>query len=152
MKAQSRNRWTVVAGLAIGLSTSPVRAACNAGSLNGDFWFIGNGTVQQTPSGGNVKFTPFVEIGRVSYDGKGGASLIETVALHSGQSEVQAKGSYVVSADCRGSVEWKVSGGGYLQSYAILILQGGSEIETVAFRTAASGGSRPLSTFSQKKF
>ena len=152
MKAQSRNRWMVAAGLASVTVTFGASAACDLSSLKGDFWFVGNGTLQQTLNGGNIRFSPFVEIGRVSYDGKGAASLIETVAHHSGQSEVQAKGKYTVSADCRGSVEWRLDGGNYLQSYAILILQGGNEIETVTFRVATAGGGRPLGTFSQKRF
>jgi len=41
---------------------------------------------------------------------------------------VRAKGVYVVSPDCRGSVEWTLSDGSNLQTYAIVVLQGGNEI------------------------
>jgi hypothetical protein len=139
-------------GLLISMTTPLAQAACSTASLSGDFWFLGNGTVQQNIAGGNVIFKPFVEIGRVSYDGKGNASLVETVAQHTRQSQVQAKGTYMVSPDCRASVEWKLSNGDYFQSYALLVLQGGAELETVTFRTADSGGGRPLSTFTQRKF
>jgi len=125
-------------------------AACTSSSLNGDYWFMATGTVQRTSPQNGVRLDPVAEIGRVSYDGKGTATLIETVALHGGQSEITASGKYTVSTDCRAAVEWSVSGT-YLQTYAIIILQGGAEIETVSFRNAASGGSRPLSMFSQKK-
>jgi hypothetical protein len=135
--------WRALAAVAGVMAMSSAGAACDLGSLKGDFWFVDNGTVRQSPSGGNVSFTPFVELGKVSYDGKGGATLVETVALHSGQSEVTAKGTYLVTADCRGSVEWKVNGDNYLQSYAMIIIQGGSEIQTVAFRIQSAGGTRP---------
>jgi hypothetical protein len=150
MKVDAHRFGLILAAWVLAMAATQARAACNAASLSGDFWFVGNGSVQRTV-GAEVKFAPFAEIGEVHYDGKGSASLVETVALHNGQSEIKATGTYVVSADCRGSIEWNVNGNTYLQSYALVILSGGSEIQTVAFRNAASGGSRPLSSFVQRK-
>src|ERR1700686_5330057 len=151
MNHHARNRWLAGVGALIAIAAFSSSSACDVSSIKGDFWFTANGTTQETLNGGNVRFVPFAELGRVSYDGKGAASIVEIVAFHKGQSGVKATGSYSVSSDCRGSVKWALTGHKYLQTYAILVVLASTEIQTIAFRVTDSGGSKPLSVFSQRK-
>lgn len=151
MKQLPTNHCVPALGAIVAMAMVNSCIACDVGSIKGDFWFAADGTVQESSASGAMRYVPFAELGKVSYDGKGSASIVEIVAFHKGQSEVKATGTYTVASDCRGSVKWTLGDDKYLQSYAILVLQGGSEIQTIAFRASEAGGSRPLSGFSQKK-
>jgi hypothetical protein len=91
----------VVAGIQSTAQAGEVKECSNA-SLQGSFGFTATGTVFALPA----PFSgPFAEIGRQTFDGNGNTTATATVSANGNIVKgVTVEGTYVVNADCTGSM------------------------------------------------
>ncbi len=109
-------------------------AVCGAGSLTGNYGFLGAGPALGTASPTSVQ-------GKIDFDGKGGYSYDFTLHNNSGNSSESGQGSYSMAADCSGTA---TSPGGVNDAFALV--EGGTLLHMSATAgTFSFGIARPES-------
>ena len=74
---------------------------CSNATLHGSFGFTSIGTLLAIPP---PSAGPFAEIGRQTFDGRGGTEGTATLCANGNTGHVTFDGSYVVNPDCTGSM------------------------------------------------
>ena len=74
---------------------------CSNATLHGSFGFTSIGTLLAIPP---PSAGPFAEIGRQTFDGRGGTEGTATLSANGNTGHVTFDGSYVVNPDCTGSM------------------------------------------------
>src|SRR5215469_17391356 len=82
------------------------RPSCSNGSLSGSFGYTNTGTILAGPDAG-----PFGGVGRQTFDGKGNTQATATVSVNGNISHAMIKGTYVMNANCTGSMTLLVTAG-----------------------------------------
>jgi len=104
------------------------QASCSDATLNGSFGYTNTGTVLAGPDAG-----PFGGVGRQTFDGKGNTQATATVSVNGNIFHVTIKGTYVVNADCTGSMTLIVSAGPdtFTNHVDLVIVNGGTEFHAI---------------------
>jgi hypothetical protein len=141
----------VSAGYAALLWTTAASADCGQKDLKGAFGFAGSSNVQQFLKDGVVRFDPYTEIGLVTYDGSGNATLNAIASFHGTESKLVAKGTYEVKPACTAAVTWVAEDGKEIGRYLLVIVQSGNELETLDVRSGPSTKHSFAISFVQKR-
>lgn len=101
---------------------------CSNTSLRGSFGFTNSGTnlALPAPFGG-----PIAQIGRQTFDGRGQTQATTTLSANGNIFGATAEGSYLVNADCTGSLTLHVSPAGSTVNADFVIDDDGKEIRAL---------------------
>jgi hypothetical protein len=116
---------------------------CSNATLNGSFGYTNTGTILAGPGAG-----PFGGVGRQTFDGKGNTEATATVSVNGNISHATIKGTYVMNANCTGSMTLLVTVGTetFTNHVNLVIVHGGGE-----FRAINADPGIVLTTFGSKQ-
>jgi hypothetical protein len=124
---------------------------CTNSSLNGAFGFAGMGLIPQTTQSGGLRYDPVSHVGMATYDGQGMITVSSVVQYQGKASPFTFSGTYEIKASCAGTAVLKDANGAGDLLWNFVIVNGGQEIETIAFRPAQQPRPMYSLTFTQKK-
>jgi hypothetical protein len=101
---------------------------CSEASLHGSFGFTSTGTLLALPP---PKAGPFAEIGRQTFDGRGGTDGTATLTANGNINRVTFQGTYVVNPDCTGAMTLFVSPIGATVNLDFVIDDDGTELRAI---------------------
>lgn len=106
---------------------------CSNASVQGAYGFTATGTIFALPA----PFAgPFAEIGRQSFDGNGNTSATATLSANGNIVKgVTVEGTYVVNADCTGSMTLYILPFGSTADFDFVIDHDGTELRALATGT-----------------
>lgn len=123
----------LLAGAIVLSSVSNARAdddrqrGCSVATLRGSFGYTVTGEIVGGPSAG-----PFGAVGILTFDGKGNFENVRTISRNGAISrQVQGIGTYIVNADCSGSLVF-VDGGVVTLGTDLVIDDDGKELRMIA--------------------
>ena len=129
----------------LGMTTSAqAEPTCSLVTLHGSYGYTNTGASVAGPDAG-----PFSGVGRQTFDGKGNTQASATVSVNGNVLRVTIKGTYLVNADCTGSMTLVVSAGNEtLTSHVdFVVLRGGAKIRAI---NTDSGS--VITTIAEKQF
>lgn len=102
---------------------------CSVASLDGSFGFTSTGTLLALPA---PLAGPFGEVGRQTFDGQGNTDATATISLNGNIKTLTIQGTYVVNADCTGSMTVLISPLGVTGHLDFVIDDDGTEVRAIA--------------------
>ena len=103
--------------------------ACSESSVHGSFGFTAEGTLLALPP----PFAgPFAEIGRQTFDGRGNTEATGTLSANGNIVRVTVQGTYVVNADCTGSMTLYILPFEVTAAFDLVIDDDGAELRAIA--------------------
>lgn len=125
-------------------SNAQAQPSCSNASLSGSFGYTNTGTILAGPDAG-----PFGGVGRQTFDGKGNTQATATVSVNGNVLHVTIKGTYVVNADCSGSMILTITAGPEtFTNHADFVVVGGG----TAFRAINADPGSVITTVGKKQF
>jgi hypothetical protein len=101
---------------------------CTDASLQGSFGFTSTGTLLNLPA---PSAGPFAEIGRQTFDGRGGTDATATLSANGNIRRVTVQGTYIVNSDCTGSMTLYISPFGTTATLDFVIDDDGAELRAI---------------------
>jgi hypothetical protein len=139
---------------AIGFFLVPIgRAAtkCSDQSLSGDYAYSATGFMPEMQKGGPPRYVPISQVAVITYDGKGVVNFRATQQDHGSLTPIALYGQYEIKDNCVGKAFFKDRDGAVVE-WRFVVVQGGSQVETLALQPASGGRPQYSLTFSQKRF
>jgi hypothetical protein len=102
---------------------------CSVASLDGSFGFTSTGTLLALPA---PLAGPFGEVGRQTFDGQGNTDATATISLNGNIKQLTIQGTYVVNADCTGSMTVLISPLGVTGHLDFVIDDDEAEVRAIA--------------------
>ncbi len=109
---------------------------CSNASLHGSFGFTSTGTLNALPP---PSAGPFGEIGRQAFDGQGGTEGSATLSANGNVRRVTWQGTYLVNADCTGSMTLFISPLGATVNLDFVIDDDGAELRAILTGPTGTG-------------
>src|ERR1044071_1081124 len=109
---------------------------CSTASLRGSFGFTSEGTLNALPP---PSAGPFGEIGRQAFDGQGGTDGSATLAANGNIRRVTWQGTYLVNADCTGSMTLFISPLNATVNLDFVIDDDGAELRAISTGPTGTG-------------
>ena len=118
--------------------------SCSNATLNGSYGYTNTGAILAGPDAG-----PFGGVGRQTFDGKGNTQATATVSVNGNISHVTIKGTYVVNADCSGSMVLTITAGPetFTNHVDFVVVRGGT-----AFQAINTDPGSVITTVGKKQF
>jgi len=105
---------------------------CSEASLQGSFGFTSTGNLLALPP---PSAGPFGEIGRQTFDGRGGTDATATASTNGNINRFTIQGTYTVNPDCTGSMTLFVSPINRTVNLDFVIDDGGDEVRAIVTGT-----------------
>ena len=103
---------------------------CSKAAIEGGYGYTSTGTLLDSyvppPLAG-----PFAEVGRQTFDGKGNTEGTATLSTNGNTATVTIKGTYVVNADCTGSMTLNVAPLGAVVHTSFVIDDDGAQLRAI---------------------
>lgn len=105
--------------------TAHAQDRCSNATLQGGFGVATSGTIS------NPSPSPFAQVARQTFDGKGNTEGTATTNINGTSFPVTIKGTYTVNADCSGSVTLDISPVGITVHADLVIVSDGAEFRAL---------------------
>ncbi|HKW33844.1 MAG TPA: hypothetical protein VJN92_12625 [Candidatus Acidoferrum sp.] len=108
---------------------SRAQAQCSNATLHGSFGYTSTGVL--LPVYAQHFAGPFTEVGRQTFDGSGNTQATATLSANGNIQKVTIEGTYIVNADCTGSMTLNVSPLGVTVHVDFVIDDQGAEVRAI---------------------
>lgn len=127
------------------------QTTCSLSTLSGSYGFSASGLVPVPQVQGGVRFEPFAQVGLVNFDGAGNVVVSARVQTQGNIASVKYSGTYKIDIVCAGTASFSDSNNTPTMRWEFVVVDSGSEIETLAFFPKTDA--RPVfsTNFKQKK-
>jgi hypothetical protein len=102
---------------------------CSVASLDGSYGFTSSGSLLALPA---PLAGPFGEVGRQTFDGQGNTEATATISNNGVINRLTLQGTYVVNADCTGSLTLFISPFGVTAHLDMVIDDDAKEVRAIA--------------------
>jgi hypothetical protein len=127
------------------------QTTCGLSTLSGSYGFSASGLVPVPQVQGGVRFEPFAQVGLVNFDGAGNVVVTARVQTQGNIASAKYSGTYKIDATCSGTAIFSDSNNNPTMRWEFVVVNSGSEIETLSLFPKTD--SRPVfsTNFKQKK-